>query len=85
MGVACCVAARDKTVQGGPTGEILHQNIRHSPTWSFRWDHRGRVASEDAPISWFSDGVSWNDGSESKNESAHVSEDGSPLQSYQRA
>ncbi|KAK7351876.1 hypothetical protein VNO77_11622 [Canavalia gladiata] len=85
MGAACCVAARDKTIQSGSTSDILHRNIRCSPTWSFRWDHRGRVAGEDTSINWFSDGISRNDGSENKNESAYVSEDGSPLQNYQRS
>ncbi|XP_019449398.1 PREDICTED: uncharacterized protein LOC109352057 [Lupinus angustifolius] len=84
MGAACCIAAKDKTVQGGSTREILHRNVRCSPTWSFRWDHPGRVAGEDASITWFSDGISRNDGSENKNESSYVSEDGSPLQSDQR-
>ncbi|XP_019413844.1 PREDICTED: uncharacterized protein LOC109325754 [Lupinus angustifolius] len=84
MGAACCVAAKDKTVQNGSTREILHRNILCSPTWSFRWDHRGRIAGEDASITWFSDGISRNDGSENKNEIPYVSEDGSPLQSDQR-
>ncbi|XP_062113249.1 uncharacterized protein LOC133824385 [Humulus lupulus] len=35
-------------------------------------------------MSWFSDGVSRNDGSESKFESAYVSEEGSPLQHSRR-
>ncbi|CAL0333578.1 unnamed protein product [Lupinus luteus] len=76
MGAACCVAAKDKTVQSGPTYDILHRNIRCSPTWSFRWDHPARVAGEDAP--------SRNDESENKNESSYVSGDGSPLESDQR-
>lgn len=84
MGASCCVAARDKTIQSGSANEILHRNIRYSPTWSFRWDHRGRVAGEDTSINWFSDGISRNDGSENKNESTYASEDGSPLQNYQR-
>ncbi|XP_061362196.1 uncharacterized protein LOC133305949 [Gastrolobium bilobum] len=84
MGAACCVATRDKTIQGGSTGEILHRNIRCSPTWSFRWDHRGRVAGEDTSINWFSDSISRNHELENKNESSYVSEDGSPLQNYQR-
>ena len=84
MGAACCVAARDKTIQSGSTSDNLHRNARCSPTWSFRWDHRGRVAGEDTSINWFSDGISRNDGSENKNESAYVSEDGSPLQNYQQ-
>ncbi|XP_004510998.1 uncharacterized protein [Cicer arietinum] len=83
MGAVCCVATRDKTIQSGPTSENWHRNVRCSPTWSLRWDHRGRVAGEDTSINWFSDGVSSNDRLENKNES-HVSEDGSPLQSYQR-
>ncbi|KAE9620906.1 putative transcription factor C2H2 family [Lupinus albus] len=85
MGAACCVAAKDKTVQSGSTRAIVHRTIRSSPTWSFRWDHRGRVAGEDASITWFSDGISRNDGSENKNEIPYVSEDGSPLQSDQRS
>ncbi|CAI8607503.1 unnamed protein product [Vicia faba] len=83
MGAACCVAARDKTIQSGPTSEIWHRNARCSPTWSLRWDHRGRVAGEDTSINWFSDGVSGNDRLENKNGS-HVSEDGSPSQNDQR-
>jgi hypothetical protein len=79
MGAACCVAVKEKTITNGSTSEILHRNIRCSPTWSFRWDHRGRVAGEETSMSWFSDGVSRNDGSESKFESAYVSEEGSPL------
>ncbi|KAE9592728.1 putative transcription factor C2H2 family [Lupinus albus] len=84
MGAACCVAAKDKSVQPGSTYDVLHRNIRCSPTWSFRWDHRGRVAGEDAPITWFSDGIGRNYGSENKNDSSYVSEDGSPFESDQR-
>lgn len=84
MGAACFVAAKDKTVQSGSTNENSHRNIRCSPTWSFRWDHRGgRVAGEDTSINWFSDGNSRNDGSENKNETGRVLEDGSPLQNSQ--
>lgn len=85
MGGACCVAARDKNIVNGPSTEILHRNIRYSPTWSFRWDNRGRVAGEETSITWFSDANSRNDGREVKNESAYASEDGSPLDSFQRA
>ncbi|KAL5563061.1 hypothetical protein UlMin_032808 [Ulmus minor] len=83
MGSACCVAAREKTITNGSNSELLHRNIRHSPTWSFRWDHRGRVAGEETSTSWFSDGVSRNGGSETKFESAYVSEEGSPLEIFQ--
>lgn len=83
MGAACCVAARDKTIPNGSSGEILHRNIRYSPTWSFRWDNRGRVAGEETSIGWFSDGVSRNDRSEIKYEPSSA-EEGSPLENFQR-
>ena len=83
MGAACCIAARDKTIVNGPGSEVLHRNIRYSPTWSFGWDNRGRVAGEDTSISWFSDVISQNDGSEIKYESSCASEDGSPSEGFQ--
>ncbi|KAK4562637.1 hypothetical protein RGQ29_005227 [Quercus rubra] len=83
MGSVCCVAARDKTIPNGSSGEILHRNIRYSPTWSFRWDNRGRVAGEEASIGWLSDGISRNDGSENKYEPSFA-EEGSPLEHFRR-
>ncbi|XWS62753.1 hypothetical protein CRYUN_Cryun06bG0038000 [Craigia yunnanensis] len=83
MGAACCVAAGDKTIVNGSSSEVLHRNIRYSPTCSFRWDSRRRVAGEDTSISWFSDAISRNEGSEIKYESARASEDGSPSESFQ--
>lgn len=85
MGAVCCVATKDKTIQSASPREILHRNIRYSPSWNFRWDHRGRVAGEDTPVTWFSNGISGNDGLENKNESSYASEDGSPLQNHQRS
>ncbi|KAF7810857.1 43kDa postsynaptic protein [Senna tora] len=86
MGAACCVASKekDKTTQSGSPSEILHRNIRCSPTWSFRWDHRRRVAGEDTSTHWLSDGISQNDGTEDKTDSANKSEDGIQLQNNQR-
>uniref|UniRef100_A0A2C9UZI2 RING-type domain-containing protein n=1 Tax=Manihot esculenta TaxID=3983 RepID=A0A2C9UZI2_MANES len=84
MGGACCVAARDKNIVNGPRSEILHRNIRYSPTWSFRWDNRGRVAGEETSIAWFSDANNRNDGPDIKYESANASERGSPLDSFRR-
>ncbi|XP_030471560.1 uncharacterized protein LOC115689588 [Syzygium oleosum] len=84
MGSACCVAARDKTIPGGPSNEFFHRNIRHSPTWSFRWENRGRVAGEEASVGWFSDGISQNNHLDVKYESAYASEDGSSLDSSHR-
>ncbi|KAJ7967283.1 RING/U-box superfamily protein [Quillaja saponaria] len=84
MGNACCVAAKDKTIINGSSDEILHRNIRYSPSWSFRWDNRGRVAGEDTTVNWFSDGASRNDGSGNKYESTFASDDGSPSHNFQR-
>ncbi|KAG2705718.1 hypothetical protein I3760_05G069800 [Carya illinoinensis] len=83
MGSACCVAARDKTIPNGSSGEILHRNIRYSPSWSFRWDNRGRVAGEETSMGWSSDGLSRNDQSEIKYEPSYA-EDGSPLENFRR-
>ncbi|KAF2322867.1 hypothetical protein GH714_031531 [Hevea brasiliensis] len=73
-----------KNIVNGPSSDILHRNIRYSPTWSFRWDNRGRVAGEETSITWFSDANSRNDGPDIKYESAYASEDGSPLDSFRR-
>ncbi|KAK4803793.1 hypothetical protein SAY86_003610 [Trapa natans] len=56
--------------------------MRHSPTWSFRWENRGRVAGEEASIGWLSDGISGNNCSDIKCETSYASEDGSSLDSY---
>ncbi|CAO2815018.1 unnamed protein product [Amaranthus hypochondriacus] len=85
MGAACCVAARDKTLQHGSSGEFLHRNFRHSPTWSFRWDSRVGVAGEEASVGWLSDVTSRNDVLDVKSAtdvSAQVSDGGSSLESY---
>ncbi|KAE8057162.1 hypothetical protein FH972_013874 [Carpinus fangiana] len=61
MGSACCVAARDKTLSQGAVGETLHRNVIHSPSWSCRWDSRGRVAGEiENPSDHVSHGISGN-------------------------
>lgn len=88
MGNACCVASRDKMVMPtAPAVESLQRNnnVRYSPNWSFRWDNRGRVAGEETSLSWLSDGISRNDGSDVKSESAFVSSqgEGSPLDNFQ--
>ncbi|GFY94985.1 RING/U-box superfamily protein [Actinidia rufa] len=68
MGSACCVAAKDKTVTNGSPSEGLQRNVRCSPSWSLRWDNRGRVAGEETSVNWVSDGVTRNNGLESKSE-----------------
>lgn len=88
MGNACCVAAHDKMVVPNTSSAVeglRRNNVRDSPSWSFRWDNRGRVAGEDTSLSWLSDGISRNnDGSDVKSESAFVSSSqGSPLNNFQ--
>ncbi|XP_059647645.1 uncharacterized protein LOC132293970 [Cornus florida] len=86
MGSACCVAARDKTITNGPSNDFLHRNDRRSPSWSFRWDNRGRVAGEETSVNWFFDGMSGRDGLDIKSgttvETSFPSEEGSPLDSF---
>lgn len=83
MGAACCVAAKDRTISNGSSGEIVQRNVRNSPSWSFRWDNRRRVAGEETSLTWSSDGVSRNDGLDFKSRttvgSAYASEEGSPM------
>ncbi|WMV51456.1 hypothetical protein MTR67_044841 [Solanum verrucosum] len=86
MGSACCVAARDRVVLDESSCENLQRNVRQSPTWSFRWDNRGRVAGEEMPVNWSSDGIGGNDGLEFKSGTTvgtvYASEEGSPLDSF---
>ncbi|XP_059296887.1 uncharacterized protein LOC132049924 [Lycium ferocissimum] len=86
MGSACCVAAKDRAVINGSSCGDLQTNIRHSPTWSFRWDNRGRVAGEDTSVNWSSDGIGGNEGLEFKSGTTvgtvYASEEGSPLNSF---
>ncbi|KAK9667346.1 hypothetical protein RND81_14G250000 [Saponaria officinalis] len=88
MGAACCVAARDRTINHGSSGEIVQRNIRHSASWSFRFDSRVGVAGEDSSKGSMSDVASRNDAPDVKfasDVSAHVSDAGSSMESYQTA
>lgn len=75
MGSACCVAARDRTITDRSSNDVISRNDRYSPSWSFRWDNRGRVAGEESSV---------NDRLDSKShttvETAYATE-GSPLES----
>ncbi|KAI3446143.1 hypothetical protein Pfo_002808 [Paulownia fortunei] len=86
MGAACCVAAKDRTITNRSPGETLQRHARYSPTWSFRWDNRGRVAGEETPANWLHDGGCGNNRMEVKFgttvETAFASEEGSPLDSF---
>ncbi|KAL0685355.1 hypothetical protein Bca4012_052203 [Brassica carinata] len=66
MGNACCVAPRDKMV-------LL-------PNSSSAAERRGRVAGEEASLSWLSDGISRNDVSDIKSD--FLSSQGSSLDSF---
>ncbi|KAL8129555.1 hypothetical protein V2J09_018710 [Rumex salicifolius] len=83
MGAACCVAARDRTINHGSSRDIVSRNVHHSPSWSFRWDNRGRVAGEETSASWLSDGISRSEALDSKSVtdiSAHSSVTGRSLE-----
>ncbi|KAL7156597.1 hypothetical protein ABFS83_02G020400 [Erythranthe nasuta] len=80
MGAACCIAAKDRTITNGSPVETLQRHSRNSPTWSFRWDNRGRVAEEETPANWLH-----NDGGAKTGtsvETVFASEEGSPLDSF---
>ncbi|XP_022761755.1 uncharacterized protein LOC111307774 [Durio zibethinus] len=85
MGSACCVAARDGTLPNRTGGETLHRNVTCSPSWSFRWDNRRRVAGEieETPYQ-VSNGASRNVSMEIKgtlgSDRGNLSDQGSPLE-----
>lgn len=85
MGSACCVAARERTHPNGTRGENLRRNVVYSPSWSFQWDNRGRVAGEiETPSYQVSNGISRNASMELKgplgSERGNFSDMGSPLE-----
>ncbi|KAI8554232.1 hypothetical protein RHMOL_Rhmol05G0082300 [Rhododendron molle] len=61
MGAACCVAAKDRTIINRSNSDVLQRNAICSPSWSVRWDHRGRVAGEETSVDRLADGVNRND------------------------
>jgi len=47
MGSACCVAAaKDPNLPNRTGGETVRRDVVCSPSWSFQWDSRERVAGE---------------------------------------
>ncbi|KAJ9551747.1 hypothetical protein OSB04_015792 [Centaurea solstitialis] len=88
MGSVCCVAARDRTAINGSNSDVMSRNVCYSPSWSFRWDNRGRVAEEETSVNWrLPDGVGTTDRLDNKSqttiETANASEVGSPLEGFQ--
>lgn len=86
MGSACCVAARDRTITNRSSSEVLQRNVRYSPSWSCRWDNRGRVAGEETSVNWLLDEGVGNNRLDAKSGTtigtAFGSEDGSSLDSF---
>ncbi|KAL1544234.1 hypothetical protein AAHA92_21110 [Salvia divinorum] len=83
MGAACCVAVKDRTIVHGPSSGTLQRHVRYSPSWSFRWDNRGRVAGEETHVNWLHNGDVRNGQVEVKYshtvETSFASEESSPL------
>ena len=87
MGAACCVAARDKDFPSTTGCQALHRNSGCSPTLSFRWDNRRRVAGEIEDLSCqMSCGVSRDVSVEMKgtlgSDRGNLSDGLSPLESF---
>ncbi|GKU89987.1 hypothetical protein SLEP1_g4051 [Rubroshorea leprosula] len=87
MGSACCVAARERTIPSRTQSQPLHRNITCSPSWSFRWDNRRRVAGEiQEPSYQGSHGISRDVSMEMKgvlgSGRGNLSDQGSPLENY---
>ncbi|TVU22540.1 hypothetical protein EJB05_32247 [Eragrostis curvula] len=44
MGANCCIAAKERTQPCVTPVEVsAYRNVRHSPSWSFRWDNRTHI------------------------------------------
>ncbi|GMH13456.1 hypothetical protein Nepgr_015297 [Nepenthes gracilis] len=85
MGAACCVPFRDRKLQHESRSEILHRSLGRSPSWSFRWDNRGRVAGEETSVSFLSDGFNRNNPLDIKSTTdafSHASDGSSSLDHY---
>lgn len=80
MGAACCVAAKDRTIINQSNSDVLQRNAICSPSWSVRWDNRGRVAGEETSVDRLADGVSRNDRLEIKSGRSHGSGEESQLE-----
>ncbi|KAI3889238.1 hypothetical protein MKX03_032703 [Papaver bracteatum] len=86
MGSACCVAIKERSAPNRTSSD--HRNGGYSPSWSFHWDNRRRVAGEVGSIhSQYSHGHSGNLCLEIKGRMdvsrEDISDGGSPLESLQ--
>ncbi|XP_050370981.1 uncharacterized protein LOC126788983 [Argentina anserina] len=86
MGSACCVAARERSHPNRTRNETLRRNALYSPSWSFRYDNRRRVAGEIDTSYRASRGTSRTASMELKgalsSERGNFSDLGSPLENF---
>uniref|UniRef100_A0A1D1XV90 E3 ubiquitin-protein ligase RMA2 n=1 Tax=Anthurium amnicola TaxID=1678845 RepID=A0A1D1XV90_9ARAE len=67
MGANCCVAARHKDLpQRRDIQFSTHRNVRHSPSWNFRWSNRTHIEDIVDNLATVSHGNSRNAGFEMK-------------------
>jgi len=43
MGANCCIAAKERAQPCMAPIEVSTYRVRHSPSWSFRWDNRTHI------------------------------------------
>ena len=43
MGANCCIAAKESSQPSMAPVEVSTYRVRHSPSWSFRWDNRTHI------------------------------------------
>ncbi|OVA06205.1 zinc finger protein [Macleaya cordata] len=87
MGSACCVAVKDRTLPNRTSSEAPHRSGGYSPSWSFHWDNRRRVAGEVENLhNRYSRGRSGNVGLEIKGrmdvDTEDISDGESPMESF---
>ncbi|WOL02953.1 hypothetical protein Cni_G11672 [Canna indica] len=88
MGANCCVAVKDKHLPSPSRFDVpTCRNLRHSPTWSFRWDNRTHIADVMDNVAQFSHHHRGNAGTEIKSESLteteSISDRASPTNAFQ--
>ncbi|XP_065042833.1 uncharacterized protein LOC135582597 isoform X2 [Musa acuminata AAA Group] len=88
MGANCCVAVKDKHLPSPAQFDVsTYRTVRHSPTWSFRWDNRTHIEDVIDNAAQFCHQHSGNTGLEIKSESPTEAESpydrGSPSNVFQ--
>ncbi|CAL9092929.1 unnamed protein product [Musa acuminata var. zebrina] len=88
MGANCCVAVKDKHLPSPAQFDVsTYRTVRHSPTWSFRWDNRTHIEDVIDNAAQFCHQHGGNTGleikSESPTEAESPSDRGSPSNAFQ--